>query len=178
MASNFPVSAQWTPPLQTRAVQLISIGQQLIQVIRRGIVTIADAMAADLRASTPKSSEPGIHVADGWTAGQTRVRGADFAVEVSNQVPWFDEAIEVSTGGYTSLGLILEYGSAPHTIEAKPGKTLVFYWPAVGAVVGAKSVEHPGTRPYGMMAIATEGVLADAEALIADAQRIIAQRFR
>lgn len=38
-------------------------------------------------------------------------------------------------------------GTVPHVIVPRRARRLVFYWPRVGAVVFAKHVNHPGTRP-------------------------------
>jgi hypothetical protein len=48
----------------------------------------------------------------------------------------------------------MENGTPPHGIDPKPENAiqrLVFFWPAVDAVVFARHVNHPGTRPYGMI---------------------------
>jgi hypothetical protein len=44
----------------------------------------------------------------------------------------------------------LEYGTAPHTIAPKDKKYLHFFTRA-GKEVFATQVQHPGTKPYGMM---------------------------
>lgn len=42
----------------------------------------------------------------------------------------------------------LEFGTRAHKIKAAPGKHLVFFWAAKNKWVRAKSVKHPGTKPY------------------------------
>jgi hypothetical protein len=51
-----------------------------------------------------------------------------------------DGKIAISMADY---GIFVEYGTAPHVIEAKPGNTL--HWKANGKDMFAKKVNHPGT---------------------------------
>ena len=184
MAQAFPFSAQWSPNLVPVARRLTKLGDQVVDAIHRGIEANARLMAAELQQTTPRSPGDGPHVADGWRARQISALGgrnasgqflakADFAVEVHNVDPRWDATISVSTGGVTSLGRILEFGSRPHTIRAKPGGTLRFYWAAVGDVVNVKEVEHPGTRAYGMMAISTDAAIDRGRRLLDAAARVL-----
>lgn len=184
MAEAAPFSAQWTPNLEPLAHRLTQLGEQVIAAVHRGIEQNARLMAAELKQLTPRSDGDGPHVADGWMVRQIDALGgrdaggrfvgkADFAVEVYNADPRWDATIDTSTGGTTSLGRILEFGSRPHEIRARPGGVLRFYWPAVGDIVTAKSVEHPGTRAYGMMAISTDAAISRGQRLLAAAARVL-----
>ena len=186
MPTIAPMTARWEPGLRPLQRRLVVFGDEVVRAVRTGIENNARIMAADLRRLTPRSDGDGDHVADGWAvrpidAGGGRdgsgrfVARADFGVEVFNENPRFDAPIEVSTGGVTSLGLILEYGSRPHTIEAKPGKVLAFFWPAVGRMVYTKKVEHPGTRPYGMMAVATSDAIDRGQRLMDAVRRVLGE---
>lgn len=186
------LKATWTPGLITTGAQLINMGDAIVEAVRRGLRNNAALTAARLRETTPRSTgaaqaigadaDGGDHVADGWRSrevgqvpGEGGAAGVDYAVEVFNANPRFDAPIKTKAGGTTSLGTILEFGSRPHTIRAKPGGVLAFYWPAIGDVVFTREVQHPGTRPYGFMAAATEEATVRAEALLAAAQRLIQQ---
>ena len=192
-------SARWTPNAAFVGQRLNSMGEKIIELVHKGLVRNAELMAAELKQTTPRSNDasldaidtifgqPSDHVADGWDAkiisadsisggrdAGGRFQGkVDFAVEVANENPRFDAPITTSSGGNTSLGMILEFGSRPHTITAKPGKTLMFFWPAVGEVVATKSVQHPGTRPYGLMLMATAEATTRASKLLRAAQKVM-----
>lgn len=47
--------------------------------------------------------------------------------------------------------LFMEEGTKPHTITPKNAPRLVFFWPKAGKVMHLKSVNHPGTKPYGFL---------------------------
>lgn len=47
-------------------------------------------------------------------------------------------------------------GTKPHTIKAKPGKTLVFQMG--GKTIFAKSVKHPGTKPNPYMTVSAKDI--------------------
>lgn len=121
---------------------------------------IGRATAARAKSLTPRSDGPGPHIADGWRA-DVKFSPGEVDVKVHNVEPRANEPLPLKSGGSTTLLRILEFGSRPHVIEAKPGKRLVFFWPKVGKVVYAQRVEHPGTRPYSMMTLAsTEAAIA------------------
>lgn len=198
MAQTARFSAQWTPGLRPIARGLPAFGKRVVRAVHRGLQANADLMVADLKRLTPRSDdtggvlassgvlgaidqafglEPGSgdHVADGWTTRRAdEEAGADFAIEVYNENPRFDAEVTLSDGRVTSLGQMLEEGTRPHRIEAKPGGVLAFFWPAVNDFVVVKSVEHPGTRPYAMVTIATDAALDRATRLIVAAQDVVA----
>lgn len=53
--------------------------------------------------------------------------------------------LEVRAIALPSYAKMLHDGTAPHTIRAKPGSRLVFFWHKVGHVVSLEKVFHPGT---------------------------------
>lgn len=186
MPTIAPFTARWDPGLRPLQRRLVGLGQQIVEAVERGIENNARIMAEDLKRLTPRSEDGDEHLADGWSSRQIELTGgrgaggrfvakADFAVEVYNGNPRFDAPIEVSGGGVTSLGLILEYGSRPHKIEAKPGGVLAFYWPAVSRMVVTQSVEHPGTRPYGFMAVATDDAIVRGQKLMDAVRRVLGE---
>lgn len=185
MPKPSPFTAQWSDGLDDVAGRLEGLAGDVIKVVRRGIRRNAVLMAAELRNLTPRSEGSGDHVADGWTTREVQLQGggrdsrgrfvaqSDFTIEVYNAHPRFDAEIELLSGGATSLGLILEYGSRPHIIKARRASKLAFFWPAIGDVVITDSVEHPGTRPYGMMAIATDAAIDRGVRLIRAAAEVL-----
>jgi Bacteriophage HK97-gp10, putative tail-component len=62
--------------------------------------------------------------------------------------------LRVDITANTPYAAAIEYGARPHKINAKPGKWLRFG--TVSGVVFAKSVNHPGNRPYKYLAGALE----------------------
>lgn len=188
MARTGPLTAQWQPDPKLIGQRLQDFGDELLRAVRRGIEANAEIMAADLRMLTPRSDGGGPHMADAWKTRKTALGGgrgeggrfvakADFAVEVYNADPRFDATIDLKNGGVTSIGRILEYGSRPHRIEAKPGGKLAFFWPAIGDFVVTQSVEHPGTRPYAMMAVSTDAAVQRGRDLLNAALRVARERL-
>lgn len=51
---------------------------------------------------------------------------------------------DVTIGPDTPYAAFVEFGTAPHVIEAKPGKTLAFR--VGGQMIFRRRVNHPGTR--------------------------------
>lgn len=165
--------------LRARAAALQALARDLGTTLQRGVVSIGQAAARRAAELTPRSPGAGPHVADGWEA-QVRADGADVVVRVHNADPRFTEPLELADGsrpGYT-LGDILEYGSAPHEIAPVNARTLVFLSRLTGRVVRARRVLHPGTRPYGMLAITRTQVAADGARLVDALARVIRARFR
>lgn len=110
-------------------------------VLEDGLRRMADAAIKSVRALTPGNGT----VRDLWVKRE-EVDGSGQlqSITIENR---FDEPADL-------LGW-LEHGTDPHVIEPKPDngiQRLVFYWPAVDAVVFARSVDHPGTQPYRMIA--------------------------
>lgn len=160
---------------------------RVVREVFAGTQVAAKQVEADLKVTTPRSNEgnqlfdlvdqafgsSADHVADGWTTRVVAANPTRLAVEVYNGNPRFYEPLKAGSGT-TTLGEILEYGSAPHTIEPKnPGGLLVFFWPVVGHVVRFKKVNHPGTRAYGMMAHAAEVGIRTVDATLARASAIV-----
>lgn len=171
--------AKWQQNLRLIGRMLIQTGEDAARAVRNAATVNAGLMANDLKRLTPRSEDSaGPHVADAWAVRDVkgRFRGTSLALEVHNADPRFNRTIELQSGGATNLGLILEYGSAPHEIRARNAPHLAFFWKRVGAWVYPKKVEHPGTRPYGMMAAATEATLGRSDDLLAKAGRAISRR--
>lgn len=58
-----------------------------------------------------------------------------------------DDRVACIVGADVPYALWHHEGTPPHTITAKPGKFLVFYWPKTDQVMYLRSVQHPGTKP-------------------------------
>lgn len=153
------------------------MAKEVVKVVNKGTQGNARIMANDLKDLTPRSDKTGVHMADGWTTRNLDASPNLVTVEIYNADPRFDAATG-SAGKGPSIGQILEYGSRPHEIKARGGGTLNFYWPAVGKFISVKSVQHPGTRPYGFMVIATDSALGRAEKLINAAAIVLRQTAR
>jgi hypothetical protein len=52
---------------------------------------------------------------------------------------------ELDVVSSTNHSVFVHEGTPPHTIKAKPGKKMVFFWRKAGRVVFADKVRHPGT---------------------------------
>lgn len=164
-------SIQIDPQLRIEADRLGGLAKQVTGSLQRATLNLGALMADELRRTTPMSEEPGDHLADGWTTRPLDdvPKDADFGIEVHNP-----RDFEVdSSHGKTSLLNVLEFGSRQHKITPKDKSRLVFFWPAVGAIVFAKSVEHPGTRPYAFMLDATDNVLDRAAKLLDALARVL-----
>lgn len=55
--------------------------------------------------------------------------------------------LAVLVGTDSPIGLFHHEGTVPHSIDAKPDKHLVFYWPKTQRVMVVRHVQHPGTKP-------------------------------
>lgn len=165
---------RFDPSLEQLRIRYHKIADRVVDLVHNGIAKNAELMAAELRETTPRS-ETGPHVADGWTTRKIDEGPGVLTLEVYNQDPRADQPLKLVDGTVLpySLMIVLEYGSAPHIIRAKFAKTLRFYWPVVGRVVYPFSVEHPGTRPYGMVALATSKAVDRALRLLDAAREVI-----
>lgn len=135
-----------------------------------GIAQKAAKTAKDL---TPRSEGSGPHVADAWTS--ERADAGDrvtFVVRNTDQEANADVRLADGSTQPYSLLHILEYGSAPHEITPHLADRLVFFWPRLGRQVRAKKVDHPGTRPYAMLQIASTEAAVDVKLAI-DAVRAL-----
>jgi len=169
------ITARWEPASPVDVSKAISgWADKLSLAVNKGLRVNASLMAEELKMLTPRSPDGADHVADGWTTRDLDLAPGVVTIEIFNANPRFDEALEYK-GGTTSLGAILEYGTAPHKIEPRNAPRLAFFWPAVGKLCFAKSVEHPGTRPYGMMAVATAAAIDRGRRLMEAAQVVARQ---
>jgi len=50
----------------------------------------------------------------------------------------------------------LEYGTRPHIIRAKRGRSLSFFWLRVSKRMVIRQVRHPGTKPYHFLRFARD----------------------
>jgi hypothetical protein len=57
------------------------------------------------------------------------------------------QGVSAIVGSEDPIALWHHEGTVPHVIVPRRRRWLVFYWRRVGAVVFAKRVNHPGTRP-------------------------------
>lgn len=163
-----PLRIRIEPPITLLQQGLLRASERVIQAAEAEMAQIAEAARARAALRTP-----GTTLHRGWQV--RRERGADgltsFVVE--NTDPRFSQSVELSDGRITNLGEMLEYGTRPHRITAKPGGVLAFFWPAVGRMVFVKSVEHPGTKPYGMIRSAFSLAQSQAAGLGAVVGRVI-----
>jgi hypothetical protein len=152
------MSLRFEPPLTLTSERLTETSSRLVEAVERELGRIAEAAANRAALKTP-----GKHAHKAWVVrsfkGEDGARG--FVVE--NTDPRFNASVELSDGRITNLGEMLEYGTRPHMIRAKPGGVLAFFWPAVGRFVTVASVAHPGTKPYGMMRAAHGLAVAEAQ---------------
>lgn len=136
---------------QPSAFAVANIIGQLPDDIRRvtvaGINVIAESAVQDLQANTPGKELP-----KGWT-NEVSETPAQYKQTVTNKDPRAYKTVNLSDGRKTNLVEMLEYGTRPHEITPKKAKALRFV--IDGRVVYTKHVEHPGTRAYGMVRIAT-----------------------
>lgn len=171
MATVSPLKVQWTPGIGQAGQSYGQLARKLMETVNKGLYGIAKIMATDLRDTTPRSDKTGTHVADGWSTRVLSDQPDFFQVEVYNADPTFDAPIPLAGGGETSLALILELGSRPHAIVPKAASFLSFVT-REGQRVFTKRVLHPGTKPYGMVATATEAARARAVGLLLKAAKI------
>lgn len=142
---------------QKPARQLAALRRRVVPITQRAMLASARRAAAELKKTTPRSDGDGTgagggHVADGWTTIQ-RISRQGTSVEVVNTDPRWSEPL-----GNTTLGEILEFGTAPHIIRPKnPDGVLAFG--TLEGMVFTKEVEHPGTPAFGMVAKAQESLV-------------------
>lgn len=134
-----------------RAVALIEVQleQRMPQAVKHG----ADAVAASARETHSYRDRTGrltrsiaAHAPSGSFLGRT------LAAEVIADAPY---------------SLFVERGTRPHKIVARRAKALA--WPSGGGMRFAKSVNHPGTKPYNFLSGALERELDDVQAHLQDA---------
>ena len=148
-----------------------------------GMTEIAFASVERLKERTPRSTgrmdaEGNMvpttdHIADGW-AVKIDSAGESVTVQVVNENPRALDPIAVKGGGETSMLRILEYGSKPHEIRPVKAAALRFIGDT-GDTVFAQVVQHPGTEPYGMVALTRIEAAVDLKKLI-DATRTVLKR--
>jgi hypothetical protein len=148
-----------------------------------GMTEIALASVERLKETTPRSTgridtdgnmvPTTDHIADGW-ALKVDTSGDAVTVQVANENPRALAPLAVKGGGETSLLRILEYGSKQHEIRPVKASALRFIGDT-GATVYANFVKHPGTEPYGMVAMARIEAAVDLKKLI-DATRTVLKR--
>lgn len=171
------------------ATRMQALSQRLTGAARFASEGVLDGMAAiaissveRLKERTPRSDGVGDdgeqtsdHIADGWAA-KTSVdaTAGTLTVEVVNENPRALAPISVAGGGETSLLRILEYGSKPHEIRPVNAAALRFTGDT-GDTVYAQVVHHPGTEPYGMVALTRIEAAVDLKKLI-DATRTVLKR--
>lgn len=80
---------------------------------------------------------------------------------------------EISPDNREDIVTFLEFGTKPHVIlPKKPGGVLAFYWEKIGEFVFLKKVNHPGTKPLGLVRITQDEIYQESEAM---AYRLLAQ---
>ena len=139
-----------------------------------GMEKIAESAVKRLTEKTPRSDDPGTHIADGWVARRIDMPGF-LAIEVVNIDPRANAPITLKGGGETTLLEILEYGSEEHDIFPRdPNGHLVFT--VDGMKIVTKHVKHPGTRAYSMVAVTQAEVSVDVKKLIDATRRVLTLR--
>jgi len=138
---------KWEPSAFAVADVIGKLPEDIRRVTIAGINNIAQSAVGDLQANTPGKELP-----KGWTAEVTETP-AQYKQTVTNKDQRAYKKVNLKDGNSTNLVEMLEYGTRPHEITPKKAKALRFV--VDGKTVYAKSVEHPGTRPYGMVRIAT-----------------------
>ncbi len=134
-----------------------------------GLVKHLEKTTKDLRRTTPRSSgtgsQNGKHLAEGWTLHTIGGGGKDrvpllsviynrFTHRPTGQINAGAELQDAGGAGrgYTLLEIV-EYGSPPHEITPVNKPTLKFQLKN-GEWRSPKHVDHPGTRPHGMVRVA------------------------
>ena len=163
------VSLKWDSPRPRNiAASLVRDSRRLMVEARKQVQKNAALTAAELRRTTPRDRRRrGRHIASGWTTRRleppTRL---GVAFEVYNKDPRAEEPRPYS-GGVGSLLTFLEYGVVRHEITPKdPDGFLRFYWVRESRWVTTKKVNHPGFKPFGMMAAATDSATRGAQLTI------------
>lgn len=160
------------PPISLLQQGLLKASERIVQAAESEMAQIAEAARARAALRTPGKT---LH--RGWQVRRERRTDGLTTFTVENIDPRFSQLVELSDGRLTNLGEMLEYGTRPHRITAKAGGVLAFFWPAVGRMVFVKSVEHPGTKPYGMIRSAFSLAQSQAAGLGAVVGRVIGGGF-
>lgn len=156
---------------QKTARQLGALRRLIVPLTQREMRASAQRAVVELKKTTPRSDGDGSlggggHVADGWRLIQTQDRRG-FSVQVVNADPRWSEPL-----GNTTLGEILEFGTAPHVIRPKEsGGVLAFG--TLDGMVFTKEVNHPGTPAFGMVAKANEGLVLRQPLVLAAVSRAV-----
>ncbi len=177
MSFSFDADDRFERGLRGKAAELRRIAATTRALVAKGVANIGEAAARRVAELTPRSPGPGPHLADGWKASAA-ASGDDLTVRVANEDHRANEPIQLADGSEASYTLlqILEYGSRPHEIRPATGDYLVFFSRLLGRMVYAKSVQHPGTRPYAMLGITRVQAAADMARLLAAARNVIRRR--
>lgn len=139
------------PPITVFQQGILKASERIIAAVEHEMAAIAERARETAQIKTPGKVLP-----TKWKVTKSFPAGLGSPTfTVHNTDERFNRLVELSDGRLTNLGEMLEYGTRKHLIRAKtPGGMLAFYWPAVGRMVfvkNPKAVEHPGTRPYGMI---------------------------
>lgn len=173
--------------LRERAATLRGAARFASEGVLDGMTAIAEKAVERLKERTPRSEHSdvfleasvgsGDHIADGWTLREGESPGdGRYEVEIVNTNPRALAPIALKGGGEATLLGILEYGSKPHEIVPVNASVLAFPG-ATGETVFTTHVSHPGTDPYGMVALTRNEVAVDLKKLI-DATRRVLGRAR
>ena len=126
---------------------------KLYETVQTQAVKLAHYYLDVLRARTPKKTGA---TRESWTVHFHLVDG--------NTVIW-----EISPDGREKEVTFLEFGTAPHVIEAKAANALAFE--VDGETVFAMKVFHPGTKPLGFVRLTQDDLDKEARVL---ADRLLA----
>ena len=151
MADGFPA---FSIGLGKAQADLDRLGREIAQEVRSGLRRIGRTAARRAKTLTPRSELGGPHLADGWRL----IEEAPGVFVVENQDPRGSEPLPLEDGRETSLLEILEDGSRRFVLG--------------GEVVYTRHVDHPGTRPYAMIGIASTEAAVEVKVL-ADALRAL-----
>ena len=120
---------------------------KLYETVQVQAVKLAHYYVDVLRARTPKKTGK---TAESWTI--------HFHVVDENTVVW-----EISPDGKEKEVTFLEFGTAPHVIEANAANALRFE--VDGEVIFATKVFHPGTKPLGFVRLTQDDLDKEAREL-------------
>ena len=126
---------------------------KLYETVQTQAVKLAHYYVDVLRARTPKKTGA---TRESWTIHFHLVDG--------NTVIW-----EISPDGREKEVTFLEFGTAPHVIEAKAANALAFE--VDGETIFAMKVFHPGTKPLGFVRLTQDDLDKEAKVL---ADRLLA----
>jgi hypothetical protein len=164
--------AEFDDGLRRFADRLVALGREMETAVAAGLIAVGEKAAKRAGQLTPRSDEGGPHVADGWTVEVQASAAGTLVVEVFNRLDKANERITLQGGGETSLLEILEFGTLPHQIRAINARALHFTT-REGDEIFTKVVEHPGTRPYAMLGIATTEAAIDMKRLVDKLRQVI-----